>query len=739
MNVSSRFSPPLRQVLFALSLLLASGCGSDRVHEEELDTEFLELRIRMEGLADQLVAESMEKTRAEPFVFEDGREGVRRVPVAEPVVIPSEPWVPLGGDPIVSPGDGIAEFPLDRRPWALLIDNAGTCVMAGPDEVRIVPEEGDARTLGLSGVTSLAWNADGSLLLADSPDVKRLLLWPSADSEINLLEEGFRGRLHFAPQSGAIWQVTDLIDPDPSSEVRVLLTAVRERAPGGTQDKDLLTGPRALAGIGTLPQVGQAWGHRIRSGMILPRPAPLWLLDDDLRPSRMITDSGNDVDFRPVSSADGTIVFLRTRRIIDADDSLRLAASTRAWITSLAEESSGRLLTGEPTYAAAISPNGEHLAFLVERDGMMQLIRTNLDAMAALDFDESQAAIRLFESQVVQTIERLREVWLSTAWHDILEANEIAYEFPLEGAEDVLPLMAKALRDSLAEDHGIVLPDSRAAIGLLDAWLLAADGLIAEENATVLAVGALYGELLAREPDVNWDYLAILPAFSNDLLETTEAEGDLYRLHSPFLAAREAIAGRLPLTEAASQALGDQRRAVGLVENFGTRARAGFAISELQRAGIETDGEVATDTWRRIADEQTGNMIANEAAWSAATARGEAGIAFAAAMNMARHNPTSPRALLRFARELMLAGMDGAAMTLFDQAAVLAPDDPEVRLAVATAFFDLYRLDEAEAMLEQIARDFPAEAEVVEDHLEVMKTLRESVPDDASEEGPADE
>src|SRR5690606_27705256 len=131
---------------------------------------------------------------------------------------------------------------------------------------------------------------------------KRLLLWPSLESEIDLLEEGFRGRLHFAPEGGAIWQVTDVIDPDPSSEVRVLILSVRERAAGGSQDKDILSSPVALAGFGTFPQLGVAWGHRIRSGSILPRPAPIWLLDENLRPARAVTNPGEEVDFAPATS-----------------------------------------------------------------------------------------------------------------------------------------------------------------------------------------------------------------------------------------------------------------------------------------------------------------------------------------------------------------------------------------------------------------------------------------------------
>src|SRR5690606_36724366 len=258
-----------------------------------------ELGPQMERIVDQLIERSLAATREEAFQFEDGRSGIRRVPATQDVDFPPANWTPPGVELLSTPGEQVAEFEPDRRPWAILVDNAGTAVAAREKDILIIETDGSTRTLPLPGVTSLQWNADGSLLLVDSPDVKHLLLWPSLEPEIDLLEEGFRGRLHFSPQGEGIWQVADIFDPDPSSEVRALVVSIKERMVGAASERDVITNPLPLASFGTLPQIGTAWGHRIRSGMILPRPAPIWTLNAALKPETALSDPGDFVDFSP--------------------------------------------------------------------------------------------------------------------------------------------------------------------------------------------------------------------------------------------------------------------------------------------------------------------------------------------------------------------------------------------------------------------------------------------------------
>ncbi len=717
----------------AMLLLLGGGCGSPGLVEQEepADPEFLELQREMDRLVDRLIEESLAATREEVFLFEDGREGVRRVPVVRRVEIPVAHWdhgqdarATLGGRATL--GEVVAEFPVNRRPWPLLVDNAGNCVVARADRVEVHFAAGGSATLDVPRARGLQWNHEASALLVDSTDAKRWIQWPSMSESRDLLAEGFRGRLMFAPNGRAIWQVVDLIDPDPSSEVRVLLASVRARVPGETAEADVISSPTAMATLGTFPNLGEAWGQRIRAGMILPRPAPIWLLGEDARPSIQVTDPGEKVDLSPSASDEGRIVFLRTRRVIDADDGLRLATNTRAWRSSIRQKDAEFPLTSEPTYGVALSPDGGHLALLLERGGRMVLLRSDAGQLSEETAQRSKGGMDAFERQVRRVLERVTQAWSTTPWHPAVEADAVSYDQPLPGATDMLATMATALEEALAEEHGLVLGSGRGAIGLLDQWMMHADGLLAEDNATIVSVAALYGNLLAGEEGVEWEASGITPAFSNDLHQASHAYKDLARLHSPFYAAREAIAGRLSLAEAAADVLGHGNVPVGLVENFGERSGAAFAVSEVRRSGVDVDARVPIDAWKRVAEEQPHDAIANEAAWSAATARNEGGVAFAAAMNLAEADPANPRRLMRFAHEMVLTGLHDQALRLYDHAAILAPDDPEVRLAVANAYFGLYRYEEAELLFLRILDHFPSELETVVQNLEVLRSLRDN-------------
>jgi len=705
---------------------LLAACGGPKADEEAPDPGFEALQRQMDQLTEHLIAESLRKTVEEPFTYHDGRPGMRRVPHAEVAEFQSAEWTPPTLAVTETPGVRVADFPLERRPWALLVDNAGNCVVAHSDRVEIHFAAGDTATLEVPRVQRLQWNHDASLLLVDSADAKKLVDLPYRRETRDLLAEGFRGRLMFAPNGKAIWQVVDLIDPDPSSEVRVLLASVRARVPGETAEVDVISSPTAIATLGTFPNLGEAWGQRIRAGMILPRPAPIWLLGEDIRPTIQVTNPGENVDLSPSASDDGRVVFLRTRRVIDGDDGLRLAVNSRAWQSSIRQKDAEYPLTSEPTYGVALSPDGSHVALLVERGGRIVLLRSALDQLDQETALRAKGGMEAFERQVQRVLERITNAWSTTPWHPVVEADTVSYDEPLPEAEEVLATMATVLEEALAEEHGLVLASGREAIVLLDQWMMHSDGLLEEDNATIVSVAALYGSLIAREDGVEWEASGITPAFSNDLQHASEVYKDLARLHSPFYAAREAIAGRLSLVTAAAEALGREDVPVGLVENFGERTGASFAVSEVRRSGVDVDAPVPIEVWKRIAEEQPHYVIANEAAWSAATARNEGGVAFAAAMNLAEAAPTNPRRLMRFAHEMVLAGLDETALRLYDHAAVLAPEDPEVRLAVANAYFGLYRYDEAELLFLRILDHFPSELETVVQNLEVLRSLRDN-------------
>jgi tetratricopeptide (TPR) repeat protein len=722
--------PALRrfQILGILLVMtgLLSACGGPKADEEAPDPEFIALQQQMEHLTDHLIAESLRMTVEEPFAFHDGRPGVRRVRLEQVATFPSADWTP----PIVTvaetAGVQVTELPLERRPWAVLVDNTGNCVVAKADRVEIHFAAGGSAELDVPRVQGLQWNHDASAFLVDATDAKRWIEWPTRRETRDLLAEGFRGRLMFAPNGKSIWQVVDLIDPDASSEVRVLLASVRARVPGETAEVDVISSPTAMATLGTFPNLGEVWGHRIRAGMILPRPAPIWLLGEDMRPSVQVSEPGDKVDLFPSASDEGRVVFLRTRRVIDGDDGLRLAVNTRAWQSSIHQRDAEFALTSEPTYGVAVSPDGGHLALIVERTGRIVLLRSTVDQMGHESALRANGGMEAFERQVQRVLVRVTQAWSTTPWHPIVQADTVSYDQPLPGAEEVMATMATALEEALAEEHGLVLGTGREAITLLDRWMMHSDGLLSEDNATVVAVSALYGTLLTQEDGIEWEFSSITPAFSNDLQEASVAYKDLARLHSPFYAAREAISGRLSLVTAATDALGREDVPVGLVENFSDRTGAAFAVAEVRRSGVEVEAHVPIDVWKRIVEEQPHDVIANEAAWSAGTARQEGGVAFAAAMNLAEADPTNPRRLIRFARELVLAGLDDAALRLYDHAEVLAPDDPEVRLEVANAYFGLYRYDEAELLFLRILDHFPSELETVVQNLEVLRSLRDN-------------
>jgi hypothetical protein len=705
---------------------IVAACGGPESGKEAPDPEFVALQNQMDQLTDHLIAESLQRTIEEPFQYHDGRAGVRRVPIPHVASFPDRDWTPPTMVVTETPGERIGDFPLDRRPWSVLVDDAGSCVVAQADKVEVLLASGKSATIAVPRARGLQWNHDASALLVDSTDAKRWIQWPSMAESRDLLAEGFKGQLLFAPNGNALWQIADLIDPDPSSEVRVLLASVRARVPGEAAEMDIISTPTALATIGTFPNLGEVWGHRIRAGMILPKPAPIWLLDETLRPSAQVTEPGEAVDLLPSAADNGRMVFLRTRRVIDGDVGLRLGRSTRAWQVSIRQGGSEFPLTSEPTYGVAISPNGGHVALLVERDGRIVLLRTTPEQLTQEEALRAKGGMDAFEMQVQRVLNRVREVWETTPWHPVVDADAVSYDQPLTGAEVVLATMAAALEGALAEEHGLVLGADRSAVVLLDKWLQHSDGLLTEENSTVVGLAALYGNLLAREEGIEWEFSSITPAFSNDLQQASHAYKDLARLHSPFYAAREAIAGRLSLAEAAAEAMGREVLPVGLVENFGERTGAAFAVAEVRRSGVEVEAHVPIEVWKKIVEEQPHAVIANEAAWSAGTARAEGGVAFAAAMNLAEADPTNPNRLIRFARELVLAGMDDAAVKLYDHVAVLAPDDPAVRLAVANAYFGLYRFDEAELLFLRILDHFPSELETVVENLEVLRSLRDN-------------
>lgn len=176
--------------------------------------------------------------------------------------------MPTTGTPITTPGG--KAWPRD-----IAIDNEGVVIVAASGGVVAYPlNSNEPRTLAKASLADLQWDAIGARLLVAAPEGSAILGWPAGDVVHDLDARGVNGALQWAPDAALRSEASDVFDPDASQPIRVLIRVSELSIDGTGTPRELLTEPRRLATIGTLPALGRAWAHPTTLYQILPDPHP---------------------------------------------------------------------------------------------------------------------------------------------------------------------------------------------------------------------------------------------------------------------------------------------------------------------------------------------------------------------------------------------------------------------------------------------------------------------------------
>lgn len=682
---------------FAAALLVIAILAESTVvvAQESADEPIARAAAKALDEARAIVALSRELAIEERGTNAQGDQTRRLVRRPLPDPINHTDWSPPSLAPVATPGLPIPAGPDEDWPTDIAIDNAGVVLLANSRGVWLHGVAASQATAVCEAPgADLQWDAEGRRLLVASSTRSAIIAWPGGEVAVDLHARGVNGSLLWAPRGESLWKLTDLFDPDASQPVRVLIRVREVPLDAAASPRDLLTEPRRLATIGTLPSLGLAWGHPTTLYQILPDPAPLWTLDDrfEFTPAPL-TQPGQSVDLDPEADAAGRVWFVRAARVIDTGAGVAVSPSARAWI----REPSGaeRPATAEPTYDIAVSPDGTRVAVLVRRAGRGLVVATSAADLLARDLSAHAQARTEFDTAATAVLDDLRRALAALPLAARFNAQPVDYDTPLALAPGDMAALDGALRAALQTHVGLDLAPDTGAFGQLDGFLRAADGLWSEEPATILALAATYGRTLASQDEVTWELDEVPPSLSNDLQDASVSDNLLYTLHTPYLVAREALAGRLHLDATATELLTRWERPIALVENYDAATVARVVARPLVERGID-DQAPLDDLAPPILGVESPSDAALTLLWYRALKEGDAPVALAAAMALARNNPTSTEALLRAARALHAFEFNEPARLLLDRVAELAPDDLEVWIALGEGWFAHGDLDAAE-------------------------------------------
>ena len=721
-------SSPVRWLVSCLvaGAILLGACGKKESPPPTAEETAQAIQHRVDGI----LARSDAQTAPENFEYPDGAKGVRYAPKPRDLQLPKGSWSPSAPMDLATPGEIVLKFPLTDWPEDIAIDDSGTIVVASEQDIRqFRPNRAEPDLVSDKGARSLQWHPDGKRLLVSGPWQSALDDWPPGMKATDI-QIAAPGLLQFSPDGQRLWSIqneaaaTDILSAGEAVRVRLRIDVYPfEGATTSTRTMQ----PAGYAMAGTLPAFGIAWGHEARPYQLDPRPAPLVLLDADLRPTGTITQTATTVDLDPQAGPPEFVYFIRALR--------RGGRSSRAWITSLHDGNLERPLTAEPTYDIAVSPGGIQVALLVTRGGEGLLLRTTREAVLARDIEPALAAQAHFQQQAAEALQDVREAFSSMEMGKSQKLGDWGWEVEWPPEDGLMIVMDAALRTALRDRAGLDLPDDFAALGQLDDFLAETDGLWPEEPATVVALAAVYGNVLASNPQVDWALESSLPALSYSMQDFTASDGLMYSLHSPFLVARERLQGRAMLDAAGRELLLRWERPVGLAENFLEGTLNEFLGHRAAEGGLHP-GDPDEMAFEKAALHAPGDDIVQMLARSMALRYGDVSLETLTAFNLAENNPANGRALIMAAQAAQHMQEEEAALRLYDQAAKIAPDDLDVMLAVAIGYFDENRFDEAERLFLLVQRidRLGLAREVVEENLKQLRALRDA---DEAEQIPA--
>lgn len=702
------------------------GCGSGEPRQDSQNLAENDLRSQVERRVAEILSLSEEQSTSIPYVYSDGAEGVRRSPILREVAIPSGGYRPPEGMFAETNGEVVADFKPSEIPQAIAMDNEGGIVAAFESEVRYFSADGNDRRIAEGLFTVVQFNRETDQLLASGPEIKQVLSWPGGEVLHDLTERELSGYMAFSPyEEKTLWQMKDVVDLSASSKSRVFW-GVWNVPIDGIYREMITDQPLAVADLGTLSSAGLAWAHRAEDFRIFPDPAPLFLLDEELDIGRQLTTTETEVDIRPAADANGRLYFIRMSRFIESPDGLLIGSTARAWTTPIDDPSQEQMLTAEPTLDLAVSANGERVALIVVREGKAVLLRTNPQALLERNIEQQVAALENLQQQMHAALESLRDAF------DQMEMGETLRQMPFGPEATVAPNtallkhMEAALRDALKTHVGFELEEGPAALASMDGLLAIADGYWPEEPATITAIAGLYGNTLAEAPESKWLLQTAGPAMSANLSEITlKGEGLYFTLHSPFLVARERLAGRIELAESARAALQSPMLPVLLVENYSPGTVEVYLSARVAEAGINVESASA-DELKNIVLNNPDNAIANQVVFSLSRGLNEPALAVYSGLNLARRHPTSADALVKAAQGIQLLGETELALKLYDRAEELAPQNADVLYDVAIGYFDESLLDKAEVRFAR-AKEHDVTGEygpAIEENLRQLRMIR---------------
>jgi len=603
-------------------------------------------------------------------------------------------WFP---DPAVNaptPGTVLRGYDLANAPTLLLVDDAGTIVLVLDEKVVGVRPDGTEFPIAEGDVGSMQWDDDGNRLLLSGPGIKRVLAWPSLEVAADFSSREMRGRLVFAPEGAGYWLLEERVDFDASQPMRILWTT---SAFDGVSDPTPLAQMHPVAFVGTCPQNGLVWTVAVEKHRIVPEAGSLREADAQLASLRDLTSAGDSLDFAPVADRGDRLFFLRAPRLVDG----AMRRTARAWMRDLKGDAPERQITIEPTFAVAVSPSGERMALVVLRDGTAAIVASETATVLSVELSAPTALRRDFEATVEGFLDDLRAAYQQAVPEGPPPiADNPADQIPWP-TEPMLDAMADALAASLKTRLGIEADGTLASLGAIDDLLTEADGLIPEQEATILAFAGYEGRVLRREGGAEWLLESASPALGIDTDAVTTGDDLLMSFHNSFYAAREALAGRLAFDPVARELLAEWRRPIALVENPSFATESLWKARRLEQAAVKTDGDPVA-ALRDAATRAVDNNIVSHAAIEVATKAEDNALRLLAALNLAETCPDSPLALLEAADAVQPLGVPELRVALCDQAERIDPENPRVLAEHASALFAAGRYDEAEERFRRI-------------------------------------
>ncbi len=577
---------------------------------------------------------------------------------------------------------------------SLAVGNDGTIYQSTVAGVMAWELDGSAQ--GISDLVALQLQLDalGEQLLIHARG-ETLILSGDGFADQRVLPENLPGEKFGFLGPDELLITHETIDFSAASRQRIMLESFRYNLADSTWvDSGWGTSGRFSA-VGTLPAQSVVWGHRISPYLIDAMPAPLVAISDG-ELTGYLTRTSEAADIQPSGDRLGRIYWVRTRG--------RGTKTGRAFYRSVDDKNfAGVQLTGYPTYHVAVSPNGEHGAFVILRDGEFELWRFR---SAALETETSTFAIyrnqdEAFRVKALTALEDLRAALVGAAGPTPTSETDYGLILNQPPSLQTVDAMSAALKRVVLEHFGFSLRADLTGLGELDSLLDQLDTYWPEEPATALAIGGFFAE--AFPPEAKWE-LDTSTVYASLSFDDVSNDTDLgYSVIMPFAIARERLSNQRPLAARAGKLARELPRPIYYTENLSPKTVDKLLMNEYQRAGLSGKQAQVKTLFDQLSNMEPPNAALADLAHRQAKAIKHAELKLYTAWHLANARPESGVALKELGDALWESYHSEAAIEVLREAVMLQPEDMHIRLAYADSLFATNQLDEAEKELGRVS------------------------------------